>query len=54
MDQGKRNPLKEEVELARAITAVILAVRMEVAETRAQEAYDRIVHGREPRETASA
>lgn len=36
--------IQEEVEFARALTAVLLAVRLEVAEAKAQEAYDRLAH----------
>jgi len=34
--------IREEIEFARALTAVLLAVRLEVAETKAQDAYERI------------
>ncbi len=43
--------IREEIEFARALTAVLLAVRLEVAETKAQDAYERIAgraaHARE-------
>lgn len=34
--------IREEIEFARALTAVLLAVRLEVAEAKAQAAYERI------------
>ncbi len=34
--------LREEIELARALTAVLLAARLEVAETKAQRAYEKV------------
>jgi len=34
--------IREEIEFARALTAVLLAVRLEVAEAKAQDAYERI------------
>lgn len=37
--------LKEEIEFARALTALLLAARLEEAEHRAEEAYERIVNG---------
>lgn len=36
--------IRDEVEFARALTAVLLAVRLEVAEAKAQEAFDRLAH----------
>ncbi len=36
--------IREEIEFARALTAVLLAVKLEVAESKAQEAYDRLAH----------
>ena len=35
--------LREEVELARALTAILLAARLEVAETKAQRAYENLI-----------
>lgn len=37
--------IKDEVEFARALVAVLLAVRLKEAEDRAEQAYDRIVQG---------
>ena len=34
--------LREEIELARALTAVILAARLEVAEVKAEQALERV------------
>ncbi len=36
------DPIRAEIEFARALTAVLLAVRLEVAEVRAQDAYEKI------------
>lgn len=36
--------IREEIEFARALTAVLLAVKLEVAETKAQEAYERLAY----------
>ena len=36
--------VRNEIEFARAVTAVILAVKLNLAEEKAQEAYERIVH----------
>ena len=36
--------IRDEIEFARALTAVILAVKLEQAEERAQVAYDQIVN----------
>ncbi len=35
--------LKEEIDFARALTALLLAARLEEAEHRAEQAYERIV-----------
>jgi hypothetical protein len=35
--------IEDELELARALTALLLAVRLENAETRAEEAYNRVL-----------
>ena len=40
----KETTISDEIEFARAVTAVILAVKLEQAEERAQNAYDRIVN----------
>ena len=40
----KKTAIRDEIEFARALTAVILAVKLEQAEERAQDAYDRIVN----------
>ncbi len=40
----KEMAIGDEIEFARAVTAVILAVKLEQAEERAQNAYDRIVN----------
>lgn len=34
--------IREEIEFARALTAVLLVVRLEVAEMKAQDAYEKI------------
>ena len=34
--------IRDEIEFARALTAVLLAVRLEVAEVKAQDAYEKI------------
>ena len=46
MDVSAENKtaIRDEIEFARALTAVILAVKLEQAEERAQDAYDRIIH----------
>ena len=44
----KDSAIREEIEFARALTAVILAVRLDQSEERAQQAYDRIVDGAPP------
>lgn len=36
--------IRDEIELARAITAVILAVKLDHSEDKAQEAYDYIIN----------
>lgn len=46
MQQGNfEERVKDDIEVARALTAILLAARLEVAEARAQEAYDRITNG---------
>jgi len=40
----KEAAISGEIEFARAVTAVILAVKLEQAEERAQDAYDRIIN----------
>ena len=40
----KETAISGEIEFARAVTAVILAVKLEQAEERAQDAYDRIIN----------
>ena len=43
MDRGTQDDrIREEIEFARALTAVLLAVRLEVAEVKAQDAYEKI------------
>ena len=39
----QEDSIREEIEFARALTAVLLAVRLEVAEAKAQNAYEKIV-----------
>lgn len=41
----KDSDIREEIEFARAVTAVILAVKLDQSEEKAQEAYERIVEG---------
>lgn len=43
-DETLEKRLREEVEFARALTAIVLAVRLEVAEAKAQDAYERLAH----------
>ena len=44
----KSTVIRGEIEFARAVTAVILAVKLDQAEERAQNAYDRIVNVASP------
>jgi len=37
--------LENEIDLARALTALLLAVRLDVAERRAEDVYERIIGG---------
>ena len=39
-----QDPIQEEVYLARAITAVILAVKLDLAEEKGQVAYDKVIN----------
>lgn len=41
----KDSDIRKEIEFARAVTAVILAVKLDQSEEKAQEAYERIVEG---------
>jgi hypothetical protein len=43
-DETLEKRIREEIELARALTAILLAVRLEVAEAKAQDAFDRLAH----------
>jgi len=44
IDEKLEKRIRDEVEFARALTAVLLAVRLEVAEAKAQDAFDRLAH----------
>jgi hypothetical protein len=44
-DENFEQRLREEIELARALTAVLLAARLEVAEIKAQDAYEKVASG---------
>lgn len=41
----KDSDIREEIEFARAVTAVILAVKLDQSEEKAQEAYNSIIDG---------
>lgn len=49
------DPIRDEVEFARAVAAVILAIKLDAAEKKADDAYERLVHpGDHPQEDREA
>ncbi len=46
--------IKQDIAVARSLTAIVLAVRLKVAEARAQEAYERITKNTGPAAAGSA
>ena len=44
-DGNFEDRVRDEVDFARALTALLLAIRLENAEQRAEEAYERVING---------